>query len=57
MLSIDLEHRLSIIGLSEHWGKQDTIDLRTLPVGHGPNPEKGLFFVFVATFWRQSEYT
>ena len=26
-------------------------------IGHGPNPEKGLFFVFVATFWRQSEYT
>ena len=25
--------------------------------GHGPNPEKGIFFVFVATFWRQLEYT
>ena len=24
---------------------------------HGPNPEKGLFFVFVSTFWRQSEYS
>ena len=26
-------------------------------IGHGPNLEKGIFFVFVATFWRQGEYT
>ena len=26
-------------------------------IGHGPNPEKGIFLAFVATFWRQSEYT
>ena len=26
-------------------------------LGHGPEPEKYLFFVVVATFWRQAEYT
>ena len=26
-------------------------------IGRGPKSEKGLVFVFVATFWRQSEYT